>query len=267
MTWMRSRSTSSWVLVRDCAGTPPESPTKSSTLRPPIAPLCSFRYCTSARSMSIPPEASGPVFTVIRPTRIGPAWAFTPRDSPREETPAAWMKRLRVNRMACLLQFLEELLVGDYPAEAAGDVLQAEHVQVVAVHAGDAIGKHDDPVVEIERGERGVQHAGVGVDAHQHQVLHLQRLEQLAQVGAVEAVEALLVVDHVVAVPVELRDDLGARRALDVVLAHRALAPGREAIGLALCRVHRLPERRGHALAADAFDFSVPEHYVDHRDG
>src|SRR5258705_9372618 len=105
MTWMRSRSTSSWILVRACAGTPPESPTKRSTLRPAMVVLRSFKYWTSARSMSMPPEASGPVFTVIRPTRIGPLCPRTAAGKPSAEapSPAAWMKRLRVNVMGSLL--------------------------------------------------------------------------------------------------------------------------------------------------------------------
>src|SRR2546422_4714842 len=97
-----------------------------------------------------------------------------------------------------LLQFLKELLVGQDPAEAARDVLQPQHVQVVAVHARHAVGQHDHAVIEVERGECGVEHAGVGVDAHQHYALDAQGVQQLAQVGAVEAVEPLLVVDDVI---------------------------------------------------------------------
>src|SRR6266850_7401096 len=212
MTWILSRSTSSWVLVRDCAGTPPESPTKSSILRPAMVELCSFRYCVSARSMSMPPEASGPVFTVIRPKRIGPACARTGRLAPSEARPIAWTKRLRVNCMArLLLQFFEKLLVRDHPTEAAGHVLQPEHVQVIAVHAGHAIRQHDHAVVEVERRERRIEHAGVGIDAHQHHVLRAERLQELAQVGTVEAIQPLLVVDDVIALAVQLRNDLGAR--------------------------------------------------------
>ena len=78
-----------------------------------------------------------------------------------------------------------------------------------------------------------------------------------------EAIEALLVIDDVVALPVELRDDLRAGRAFDVVLAHRALAAGREAVGLGLHGVHRLPEVRHHAFAAEIFYFSVDQNHVD----
>src|SRR5260221_8432713 len=55
--------------------------------------------------MSMPPEASGPVFTVIRPTRIGPLCPRTTAGKPSAEapSPAAWMKRLRVNAMVSLL--------------------------------------------------------------------------------------------------------------------------------------------------------------------
>src|SRR5258706_2854694 len=55
--------------------------------------------------MSMPPEASGPVFTVIRPTRIGPLCPRTTAGKPSAEapSPAAWVKRLRVNAMESLL--------------------------------------------------------------------------------------------------------------------------------------------------------------------
>src|SRR5262249_49143692 len=189
MTWILSRSTSSWILVRACAGTPPESATISSTLRPASVSLCSFRYCTSARSISIPPEASGPVFTVTRPTRIGFPWEKLGSETTEAAAPAAWMKRLRLNLMlAPLVDLVKELLIGDPTAEAARDVLQSQHVEIVAVHARHAIGQHDDPVIEVERGEGGVQHAGIGVDSHQHNALRAERIEELLQVGAVEAV-------------------------------------------------------------------------------
>ena len=51
--------------------------------------------------MSIPPEASGPVFTVIRPRRMGPLCARTSAGKPSAEAlkpaPAACMNRLRLN--------------------------------------------------------------------------------------------------------------------------------------------------------------------------
>src|SRR5437764_9180930 len=180
MRWMWSRSTISWILVRVCAGTPPLSATISSTLRPASVLLRSVRNCVSARSMSMPPEASGPVFTVIRPSRIGPAWARTGTAAAAAAAPVAWMKRLRVNDMTRLLQFFEKLLIADHPAQAARHVLQAEDMQVVPVHARDAIGEHDDAIVEVECRERGIQHTSVRVNAHQHDVLHAERLQELS---------------------------------------------------------------------------------------
>src|SRR5678815_12241 len=168
MTWMWSRSTSSWVLVRDCAGTPPESPTNNSTLRPASVLFLSFRYCTSARSMSMPPDASGPVLTVMRPRRMGPPCAHAGNAPLSERAPLAWMKRLRLRLMLRLLQFFEELLVRDHKAEAARDVLQPQHVKIVAVHAGDAVREHHDAIVVVESRKCGVEHAGIRIDAHQH---------------------------------------------------------------------------------------------------
>src|SRR5439155_3082031 len=104
ITWILSRSTNSWVLVRDCAGTPPLSPTKSSPLRPASVLLCSRMNCTSARSMSLPPDASGPVLTVIRPMRMDPLCARPIGGKPSAEAPrpmpAAWMILLRVKAMS-----------------------------------------------------------------------------------------------------------------------------------------------------------------------
>src|SRR5438477_1075569 len=104
MTWILLRSTSSCSLVRACAGTPALSPTVSSTLRPASVLLCSRRNCVSPRSMSIPPEARGPVLTVISPIRIGSACARTIAGKPSAEAPrpmpAAWMILLRVNPMS-----------------------------------------------------------------------------------------------------------------------------------------------------------------------
>src|SRR5258706_6036583 len=53
--------------------------------------------------MSIPPDASGPVFTVMRPRRMGPLCAREISGNPSAEAlkpaPAAWMNRLRLNVM------------------------------------------------------------------------------------------------------------------------------------------------------------------------
>src|SRR5712671_2621756 len=144
MRWIFSLSTSSCTLVRAWAGTPPLSPTRSSTLRPASVLLRSFRYMTSARSMSMPPEASGPVFTVMRPMRRLALWdrAILEKASAAAAAAPAWTKRLRLSCMCALLfsDLVEELLVGDDPSQAARDVLQPEDVQIVAVHARDAIG-------------------------------------------------------------------------------------------------------------------------------
>ena len=43
----------------------------SSTFRPAIILLCSASHCLRPISISIPPEARGPVFTVRSPRRIG----------------------------------------------------------------------------------------------------------------------------------------------------------------------------------------------------
>src|SRR5258706_7975799 len=189
MTWIRSRSTSSCVLVRDCAGTPPESPTNSSILRPASVLFFSLRYCTSARSMSMPPEASGPVFTVMRPRRSGAACALTGNALPSERAVVPWMNLLRLKLMLRLLEFFEELLVRHHPAQAARDVLQPQHMQIVAVHAGDAVGQHHYPVTVVERGEGGVQHAGIGIDTQQDRGFHLQHIQQMLEVRVVKAVE------------------------------------------------------------------------------
>src|SRR3954462_9725710 len=102
--------------------------------------------------MSMPPEAIGPVLTVIRPRRSGAPWARTGKAALRERAPAPSINLLRLKFMPRLLQFFEELLVRHHPAEAARNVLQPQQVKIVAVHAGDAIGKHHHPVVVVERG-------------------------------------------------------------------------------------------------------------------
>src|SRR4051812_4316584 len=99
----RSRSTSSCILVRACAGTPPVSATVSVTLRPPMVEFFSLRKMVRPRSMSMPPDASAPVLMVKRPRRIGSdcerTMAGKPSCAAPAAAPAAWMKRLRSNVM------------------------------------------------------------------------------------------------------------------------------------------------------------------------
>src|SRR5215475_1668069 len=70
-----SRSTSSCVLVRACAGLPAVSAVESSTGRPASMLLRSLKNTVRPCSIWMPPEASGPVLMVRKPTRIGPACA------------------------------------------------------------------------------------------------------------------------------------------------------------------------------------------------
>jgi hypothetical protein len=98
-----------------------------------------------------------------------------------------------------VLDALAKLLVAEHPAQASCDVQEAEHVQVVAVHAGHAFGEHHNSVVMVKRRECRIQYASVGVDPHQAYIAHSQHLEQLVQVCAVAAVQPSLVVDHKVA--------------------------------------------------------------------
>src|SRR5205085_121757 len=81
----------------------------------------------------------------------------------------------------------------------------------------------------------------------------------------IETIKTLFVVDDVIALPIQLGNDLRAGRAFDVVLAHRAFAAGRQAVGFALRGVHRLPEVRRHAFAADARNAAIHQDDVDHR--
>ena len=77
MTSTLSRSTSSCTLVLVPAGLPPVSAEKNSTLRPAIVLFFSFRYVRTPCSIWMPPWASGPVFTVSRPSLNGAACAWT----------------------------------------------------------------------------------------------------------------------------------------------------------------------------------------------
>src|SRR5215210_814624 len=83
----------------------------------------------------------------------------------RDDRNGAWYQ-LIVARGA-FLQLVAELRVVERPAQAARDVLEPQHVQVVAVHAGDAVRQYDHAIVVVERREGGVEHAGIGIDPHQ----------------------------------------------------------------------------------------------------
>ena len=84
-------------------------------------------------------------------------------------------------------------------------------MQVFPVHTGDTVRQNHDPVIEVEGSERCIEYAGVRVDAHQAYGANVKALEQDVKISAHKAVEALLVVDDVIAFVEELRDDLGPR--------------------------------------------------------
>src|SRR4051812_38855191 len=97
-------STSSCVLALAVAGTPPVSATISWILRPASVLPRSARYICMARSMSMPPEASGPVFTVSRPMRTGSACAWaTPGSVTLAAAAAAPFTNSRLLCICCLL--------------------------------------------------------------------------------------------------------------------------------------------------------------------
>ena len=54
-----------------------------------------------------------------------------------------------------LLHLFQELVDGQHPADAAGDVLQGKHVEILAIHAGDAIGDHHHGEISIQGGKGG----------------------------------------------------------------------------------------------------------------
>src|SRR6185503_8288318 len=248
-----SRSMTSWALVRAPAGLPPVSATSSSTLRPASVLAFSLRKARIPCSIWMPPWASGPVFTVSRPILNGAACAMAgvgnrsvaaavPATVPARNVLRSSLRAIEIlpgfafcwsNRssfrsvvaLGPLFELVAEFLVREHPAKAARHVVQTQHVQVLAVHGGDAVREHEHAVIAVEGREGGVEHARIGVDAHQRHRLRAQPLQELIEVGAVEAVQALLVVDHVIALGVERRDDLGARRADDVVVVDRAVAP------------------------------------------
>src|SRR5215831_19220642 len=117
-----------------------------------------------------------------------------------------------------LFHLYQELVDGEHPADAAGDVLQGKHVEILSIHAGDAIGDHHHGEISIQGGKGGVEDTGVGVDPSQEYSLHPEDAQQMFEVGVREAVEAFLIVHNVV-VPlvVERWNDLRQVAPLDVV--------------------------------------------------
>src|SRR5712691_3653851 len=99
-----SRSTSSWVLVRACAGLPAVSAVESSTGRPASMLLRSLKNTVRPCSIWMPPEASGPVLMVRNPTRIGAACAGAAGTlSTCVATPAASAPLMTVRRLTDIL--------------------------------------------------------------------------------------------------------------------------------------------------------------------
>src|SRR5438552_4106039 len=154
MTSTLSRSTSSCALVLAPAGLPPVSAETNSTLRPPIVKFLSLRNVSVPCSIWMPPWASGPVFTVSRPSLNGVACARGGRHRRR----VARLDRREQRRRA---------------ARLAREV--ADHAHVLLPHRdlhGDVVA-----VVAILRHERAAQleyprGAGAGLD----QVVDLARV-------------------------------------------------------------------------------------------
>lgn len=159
-----------------------------------------------------------------------------------------------------------KLFVIQHKAQAAHDVLQTEDVQVGPVHARAAVGEDDHAVIVVEGGEGRVEDAGIGVDPHEADGLRAERFEQAIEIGPHEAVEALFVVDDVVALFHQARNHLRRHLAHDVVLVHRAVAAGAHSVFLVLNFVEHLPEGVHHPLAAHAGYFAEDELDVDNGD-
>src|SRR5260221_3868436 len=99
-----SRSTSSCVLVRACAGLPAVSAVCSSTGRPASVLLRSLKKTVRPCSICSPPEASGPVLMVRKPTRSGAACPTAAGTlSTCDATPAASAPLTTVRRLTLML--------------------------------------------------------------------------------------------------------------------------------------------------------------------
>ena len=100
-----------------------------------------------------------------------------------------------------------------------GDDLQGGVLDLLGV-AGHDVARHDHPEVPVGCVERRGQHAGVGVGAGEHEVLHVELTQQELQVGGVEGRQALLGA-HVQVPLFLLHQDVQPLGALPGVLVHR----------------------------------------------
>src|SRR5579863_10722716 len=127
-------------------------------------------------------------------------------------------------------------------------------MQFRSVHAVDAVFDYDRRVVANIGGRGGGEHAGIGIYAGDQQGVDAVRTQQKIEVGAKEAVVALLGVDDEVSGVEQLRHHRTAGPADDIV-AHRVLAGRGRILGAST------PERVG----ADFVRVPVRRHQVDHR--
>ena len=88
----------------------------------------------------------------------------------------------------------------------------------------------DSLIVMIVRREGRVQDARIRIDAHEARALHPQIAQQHIEIRSHETVQPLLVIDHVVRLLVELGNDLGTGRSLDVVFIDGGCTLGRQAV-------------------------------------
>src|SRR5262245_57663513 len=239
-----NRSTSSCVLVRACAGLPAVSAVCSSTGRPASVLLRSLKNTVRPCSICRPPEASGPVLMVRKPTRMGPACAGAAGTlSTCVATPAASAPLMTVRR-STLMTFLPGWFVlgrtelAGPTRKVRGDPLEASRLDVLVSGPRLAI---VDGVFEEFVGVVGPELADVGIGLH-HRV-------HVAAILFLDPAD-VDVADHVA---VFVKPHWAARSILDLVLAQRldqrllVLDPGidglergleHRAVGVGRRRVH-----------------------------
>src|SRR5262249_28398420 len=93
---------------------------------------------------------------------------------------------------------LLQLVDAQHPSERATDVLERELMQVLAVHACDAIAQYDRRVTPVRGLERRAENARFRVDSADEDGPGPERPEQIVEIRAVERVQRLLVVDDVI---------------------------------------------------------------------